>query len=417
MLKVKKVNVSELSLGMYVSELDRPWLGTPFLLQGFCIESEDEIETLRDLCTHVFVDFAQSDLARSRSNRANRANRAIKAGPAPKRSTRSDLRQNRPQKEYKDTVTTKGELQAARQAIEGLSSSIRALFQNGIRGTAIDVEEIRRSVEPMVDSICRNPDACIWLARLRDQDDYTYQHSVACSVWAVALGRQLRFIEGDLNSLAVGGLLFDVGKLRIDKELLNRESELSEEDHQLLQDHVMLGETTLARQNLSPDILDMVRFHHERHDGSGYPFGLSQNEIPVFGRIAGVVDAFDAMTSHRAYAKGMSPSQAIRVLNQDRDRGFQAAIVDEFIQAIGIYPAGTLVELSTGEVGVVIAEGRIRRLRPKLMVILNADKEPLRTPVTLNLGDVRSDPSGQPLNIVTSLESDAYGINIAALEI
>ncbi len=203
----------------------------------------------------------------------------------------------------------------------------------------------------------------------------------------------------------------------MERELLVYEAELSSEQLLSLREHVTLGESALESEALNKEILDMVRFHHERHNGKGYPYGLSNVEILVFGRIAGVVDAFDAMTSHRPYAEVMSPSQAIRVLNENRDTAFQAAVVDEFIQAIGIYTAGTLVQLSSGEVAVVVAEGRIRRLGPTVMVLLDADKQPLSSPNTIDLSELRSDALGNPLDIVTSLEADAFGINISALTI
>jgi hypothetical protein len=161
----------------------------------------------------------------------------------------------------------------------------------------------------------------------------------------------------------------------------------------------------------------MAAYHHERHSGRGYPNGLAGTDIPVFARIAGIVDCYDAITSQRAYANPMSPSQAIKLLYQWRDVHFQAELVEEFIQAIGLYPAGTLVQLSSGEVAIVVAESRTRRLRPNVMVLLDADKKPIDDIRTIDLMQETHMENGEPLDIVDSLEAEAYGIDMSAIEL
>jgi len=410
MLKMEKLAVSQLRLGMYVAELDRPWLGTPFLLQGFEITTENEIRQLRELCQFVYIDIRLSSEAHGGTSPSG-------VRKTPSRDKRLDLLKGRKLTFYRDEETVEDELPAAQEAVQALSDSVHDIFKGQRAGEAINVAEVKAAVEPMVESIRRNPDACIWLSRLRQQDNYTYQHSVACSIWAVAVGRQLSMPEEDLRSLAVGGLLLDVGKLEIESELLSKTDALTSDEWARLRSHVELGESTLEGQSLNRDVMDMVRYHHERFDGSGYPNGLAGEDIPVFGRIAAVVDTFDAMTSHRTYAEAISPSAAIQKLNVGRDKAFQAEIVDEFIQAIGVYAAGTLVLLSSGEVAVVISEGRVRRLRPKVMVLLKPDKTPLATPYMIDLRENLQDESGEPLGVVTSLPINSYGIDIAGLKL
>lgn len=175
----------------------------------------------------------------------------------------------------------------------------------------------------------------------------------------------------------------------------------------------MIAQTGL----MNTDVIAMVTHHHERHNGSGYPQGLHGDEIPIFARIAAIVDCYDAITSHRAYARAISPSTAIKMLYDARDLDFQAELVEEFIQAVGIYPAGTLVELTSGEVAVVVAEYRTRRLRPRVMVLLGADKQPLGSVRTVDLLRETVDVSGKPLDIVQSLEPDAYGIDMTSIRL
>jgi len=168
---------------------------------------------------------------------------------------------------------------------------------------------------------------------------------------------------------------------------------------------------------INQDVIDMVAYHHERFNGSGYPKGLRSDDIPAFARIAAIVDTYDAITSNRSHAHARSPSEAIKLLYGSRDTEFQAELVEAFIQAVGIYPAGTLVELSSGEVGVVVAEYRTRRLRPKIMVLLDADKRQLGKSRMIDLQDASSDESIKSLNIVKSLEPGAYGVDLSAVAI
>ena len=410
MIKVQKVMVKELKVGMYVSGLDRSWLGTPFPLQGFLIDSESVKDTLKDLCEFVYVDFAKSDIAE----------------PAPARPratprTRRTLEQLFPDKtllNYTDARDFGDEYPHAQTAIATLTESVTGMFDAIRRGGSIDAVRVKSAVEPMIDSITRNPDACIWLARMKQADTYTYQHSIGCSIWAVALGRQLGLPKADLRSLAIGGLLFDVGKLQVDSTLIESDRVLDDDEYALVQEHVNLGLSAVKASGvINQDVLDMIEMHHERHDGSGYPHSLAGDQIPIFARIAAIVDCYDAITSHRNYAEALPPSIAIKMMYEWRDIDFQAELVEEFIQAVGIYPAGTLVELSSGQVGVVLSEYRTRRLRPKIMVLLDADKNPLTELLTINLLEVTETDTGQPLNIVNSLEPDAYGIDMTGIQL
>ncbi|MEQ8516010.1 MAG: HD-GYP domain-containing protein [Chromatocurvus sp.] len=410
MLDVIKMDTDSLEPGMYVSGLDRPWLGTPFLLQGFQITSNDEVRKLREYCQYVFIDIRKSQQQSPAVKR-----RRVEQRP---RLSRQDMFPRRQLNQYRDEAGWTEEFPRAESAVAQLHEGIEDIFGQVRGNDAVDVIRVKRSVEPMIDSISRNPDACIWLARLKHQDKYTYQHSVAVSIWAVALGRQLGLPRSDLRSLAIGGLLFDIGKLRVAPELLNSIHPLSQEEIDKLREHVrhgveMIGETGL----MNTDVLDMVAHHHERHDGSGYPQGLAGDDIPIFGRIAGIVDCYDAITSQRSYADPMSPSAAIKILHNAKDADFQAELVEEFIQAVGIYPAGTLVELSSGHVAVVVAEYRTRRLRPRLMVLLDADKQAVNEVSMLDLLTDTQCDDGSPLEIVRSLEPGAHGIDMNSIQL
>jgi len=409
MLEIVKIFSADLETGMYVSSLDRPWLETPFSLQGFQLESEEDVLRLQEYCQYVYIDSAKSvqDPAIIRRKVRNR----------PRKSTQQ-LFSNRALKKYKDGSGWGEEYPKAQAAVQVLSEGIDDIFGRLAGGGSLDMVRVKKSVEPMIDSISRNPDACIWLARMKQEDKYTYQHSLGASIWAVALGRQLGLPKSDLRSLAIGGLLFDVGKLGVETELLNTERPLTDDEFQQVRDHVKLGVDMIEGSGLmNQDVIDMITYHHERHDGSGYPKSIRGDDIPVFARIAAIVDCYDAITSHRSYARAIPPSTAIKMLYEWKDIDFQGELVEEFIQAVGIYPAGTLVELSSGEVAVVVAEYRTRRLRPQVMVLLDADKQALADIKTIDLRSRTTMADGKPLDITGSLEPDAYGIDMTAIQL
>ena len=409
MLEIVKVLTTDLEIGMYVSSLDRPWIETPFVLQGFQLESQQDIDRLRKHCDYVYIDTNQSKLEETIIRR--------KVSSRPRQS-KEQLFPNRKLKTYADNADWKDEYPKAQNAVSILSESLDDIFANVERGEGLDMARIKQAVEPMIDSISRNPDACIWLARMKQEDKYTYQHSLGASIWAVALGRQLGLPKSDLRSLAIGGLLFDTGKLQLDKELLAANRPLTEDEFEAVKSHVHLGVESIKMSGiLNSDVIDMVSYHHERHDGSGYPEGLKGDRIPIFARIAAIVDCYDAITSHRSYARATSPSIAIKKLYEWKDIDFQAELVEEFIQAVGIYPAGTLVELSSGEVAVVMAEYRTRRLRPKVMVLLDADKQQLAEVKMVDLLNQKVTDDGRPLDIISSLEPEAYGIDMNAVQL
>ncbi|MEH6518595.1 MAG: HD-GYP domain-containing protein [Halioglobus sp.] len=407
MLDIVKIYTPDLEVGMHVSSLDRPWLETPFALQGFRLRNQDEIEQLRGFCKFVYVDCIKS------AQEASILRRKVRNRP---RLSTQEMFQDRKLKNYQDVASWEEEYPRAQSSVTALAEGIEAIFEDTAKGKALNVVAVKKAVEPMIDSISRNPDACIWLARMKQEDQYTYQHSLGSAIWAVALGRQLGLPKSDLRTLAIGGVLFDVGKLRVKPDLLKANRKLSDDEFTELRSHVQLGVDMIKESGLmNSDVIDMITHHHERHDGSGYPQGLSGDEIPIFARIASIVDCYDAITSHRSYARAIPPSTAIKMLYEWKDIDFQGELIEQFIQAVGIYPAGTLVELTTGEVGVVVAEYRTRRLRPKVRLLLDGEKQPFGEVKTIDLSTENNSSDGRRLDIASSLQPDAYGIDMTAI--
>jgi len=418
MLNILRVQSKDLYIGMFVSALDRPWLDTPFLTQGFYINSREDIDRVREHCEYVLVDARKSRYLATELNVKSYLRR-----PIPQKGQKLN---NRPRlapeqifnshsiKPYRDNTAWEEEHPKAQQALDTLLQDINDIYTEVIEGGNIDVVKLKKSVDPIVASITRNPDACLWVSRLKQHDEYTYQHSLGSAIWSVSLGRQLGLPKRDLRSLAMGCLLMDVGKLRVKPELLRANRELNLEEAAQIACHVEYGLEIIRQSGITnQDVIDMVAHHHERFDGSGYPDGLKDDKIPSFARIAAIVDTYDAVTSKREYAETISPPDAIKLLYKSRDVDFQAELVEAFIQAVGIYPAGTLVELSSGEVAVVVAEYRARRLRPKVMVLLDANKNKLEKSVIIDLREASEIDNVTALSIVKGLDPKVYGIDLA----
>ena len=401
---------------MYVSRLDRPWLETPFLFQGFHIESPEVIQELRRYCEYVYVDVERSDRTIT-----------LPAGAPPKPTRDQQVRRPTDGQESSpvqagtltaaetrdDTAVLKAELPIAKKAHDETAEIIDKLFSRIRLGETPEITGIQQTLDPMIDSIMRNEDAMSWLARMKTKDNYVYDHSMASSVWAMIFGKHLGIRKDDLRVLAMGAVFMDVGKTRIPTELLVKQESLDAEEMALMKNHASFGVEIVSKiKLLDPRVIEMVECHHERYNGTGYPRGLKGADIPIFARIAGIIDTYDAMTTPRAYAEPVSTYAAIRELNKLAGVEFPAEVVEQFVQAVGVFPVGTLVELNTGEVGVVIAQNPVRRLRPKVMLILDRDKEKLRQFPTVDLRNQLADSDCESsLWIEQGLAPGAYDID------
>ncbi len=316
-------------------------------------------------------------------------------------------------KKYTDSSNFEDELVGAKKVYSDYEDTVKKLYDGFRTNQRVDLANVKGTVDGIVESVIRNPDACMLLAKLKRKGDYNYNHAIGSSIWAASLARQLGLPRSKINSMATGALLADVGKLHVSDRLLNKVNPLTQEEYSLIRSHVDYGVEMLQQSyDKDPIVLQMVQHHHERHNGSGYPQGLKGKEIPVYGRIAGLVDAYDALISDKPYRIGLPPSESVKELYKTRGIDFQAALVEEFIQSIGIYPAGSLVELTSGEVGIVVAEHRRRRLRPKLLIILDGDKQPVEEKKYLDLFVTTEDAAGKPLEIRKSVMAGDYGIDL-----
>lgn len=418
-LQSKKVYVKDLQPGMYVSGLDRPWLDTPFSLQGFMIRNLSEVKKLGFYCDYVYIDSAKSianlDISLS-SKPSNKRPPGIVAKPF-----ETELASHNPVR-YTEQSSVTHEIRVAQGAYQNIRDEFDSMVSRIGRGKALNLSQLSEVINPLVDSITRNPGASIWLARLKSQDSYTYRHCIAVAIWCSVIGRQIGLPKKELAQLSMGGMLLDIGKLKIPAVILNKNQQLSEREFALVQKHVDLS-LKMARDSsrtMPQAVIDMIASHHERFNGSGYPQAIKGTQIPLYARIAAIADCYDAITSQRVYAKPITHALAIKQMYEWRGFDFQPELIEAFIQAVGVYPTGTLVELTSGEVGIVVKENPGKRLRPQVLVILDGDKKQLADFREMDLAEAigSSDGSNQnSVEIAKTLEPGAYGLDPEALYI
>lgn len=411
---------------MYVSQLDRPWLETPFLFQGFYVRSEDDIAEIRRHCKSVFIDEEQSDDSLNGAavpiDHSRPASQKIQDGKrkvslfkrlAGRLSKKPEVNCQATGTFYRNSSSLKDELVHATESHGAALVVIQDVFAEIRDKKNLDLKSLTTVVDPMIDSVLRNQDALACLARMRRKTDYLYNHSLGSAVWALVLGRHIGLDREALHAVGLGAMVLDVGMTRIPTELLIKGEKLTPAEDKLMKQHVEVGLEMLEKDgSVDRRVFEMVANHHERFNGTGYPRGVSGNAIPVYGRIAGLADCYDAMITERPYAAAMSSLDAIQQLRHRADVDFQAEMVDQFMQAIGAFPTGTLVELNTGEVGVVTSQNSLRRLRPTIMIVLDADKQPRSDSPVIDLAlQTTGDDGTQSLWIANGLEPGAYGID------
>lgn len=401
-LEERRILVGLLQKGMFVSRLDRDWIGTPFPFQGFLIESDRDIELLGNYCTSVFVDVVK--------------------GVAPAEALLTLARSSSPVfpprgPDYVDTVSLHDEMPRARSAhaiLHQLASTIEADVRAGRR---ISGQAVRAAVEPMVDSLLRNGDSLFWLISLMRRDDDAYLHAVNCSALAAAFGRHLALPRDVLVEMSTGGFLMDIGMATLPKALLDPSANRSDPDHRRVREHVAAGLRVLDQAGIQRSwTRDMVAHHHERHDGSGYPAGLKGDAIPLAGRIAGIIDTYDDLIGDQPNCRGDSQHGALQALYRAADKLYQGEVVEQFLQCLSVYPTGSLVELNSGEVAVVMAQNQARRLQPRVMILLDPDKLPYKPYRDVDLMALRPRGDGAPpTRIVSVIERGTYGLDPAEL--
>ena len=395
---IKKVSTAELKLGMFIHDLDCGWMDHEFLRNRFMLRRESDLQRILESgIAEVYIDTVKgldcSGAPTLDGAQAGLRDRLLDTPPPPPRPARTTRAEELPQ--------ARRVLREANRVIHGILEDVRL-------GRQVRVEQVHPAVARITESVLRNPGTLVSLCRIREGDAYTFQHSVSVATLLVAFGRALDLEPAALHEAGMGGMLHDLGKMRVPDHILNKPGKLTDPEFAIMKGHVELGlEVLRATPGIPAAVVQVAGEHHERVEGTGYPHRTRGPELSRPGRMAAICDVYDALTSNRVYHPRMEPPAALARLFEWSDHHFDPELVQQFIQAIGIYPVGSLVRLDSRRLAVVVDQGEKGLLFPLVRVVYDLRKERRIEPFDLDLAD--PGPGGD--HIAGTEEPDAWGID------
>jgi putative nucleotidyltransferase with HDIG domain len=367
----RKLEISDLEKGMFISELDRPWIETPFLFQGFRITNQDELDKLAEICEYVLVDVEKSKVPVSKGS-------VIASEP--------EIKLNLASKPKPHLKSFEEEYDFAKRVYTDSKTRVAHLFEDSRLGKNIIMTEVTKTVAPLADSIFRNPDTLTLFSNIKAANETLETHSINTCVLSLTFARHLGFEKAKMYELGIAALLHDIGETQIPAEILQKRRNLSSEEQKILQTHTTIGASILSKVSDIPhSAISVAQHHHERANQSGYPDQLSGENIGLFTKIVSVTDVYDTLTTGIPNQPAMTCSDALKHMYNWRTDLFDPTIIEQFIQCLGIYPIGSAVELNTGEIGIVISVPEQNRLSPSIMLIRNAKNQTFLPPRIVNI--------------------------------
>jgi cyclic di-GMP phosphodiesterase len=381
---IKKIKVDRLKPGLFIHDFNTGWLHHPFLRNQVKLETDDDIQKVLKYQVHeVYIDTEKGldvDDAPTREEASAEIENRMDELPAAASKTPA-------------RVPLKAEVLRAKGLIKEAKETTHRLMDDIKLGKQIDLPQVENIVEKLTESVLRNQDALISLVRIKEKDEYTYMHSLAVSALCISFAQHLGFEAAEVKQIGIGGLLHDVGKVKIPHAILNKPGPLTEKEFHVMKTHVERGSCILRETTgIEDSSIDVTAHHHERLDGTGYPQGLRGDQISVFGQVAAIIDIYDALTAERCYKTSMPPTEALKKIFEWSEDYLNRGLVEQFIAHVGIYPVGTLVGLRSGRVAVVIAHGEKGLLYPVVRVVYDKERRCFVEPFELDLSrDLGSD--------------------------
>ncbi len=379
------IETKDLKIGMYVAHLDRPWLETTFMFQGFLIENESQIEQLQRVCKMVKIDSEQS---------------------APTLKLRSELT---PEQQFHETAQNnkksfEQEMAKARHVYQDASLSLHKVLNNFRINNYITLPEVKSCVHGVINSVMHNPGALLLLSTLRSKRQDTVTHSINTCVFSTLFGHALGLNSEQLSQLSIAAFLHDIGEAKVSKAILDKHTDdLTPEEQEQVQLHTQYGAEMLQKiPEMPAEAAEAAYTHHERIDGTGYPRGLKGSELSLITKIIAITDSYERLTNNNDPKKQVSCSDALKTLYALRSTSFDSELVEGFIKCLGIYPVGSVVKLNNGAIGIVVAMKPDKHLLPTVMVIRDHTGEIRRTPQVINLDRFR-DKDGRPLLLISKV--------------
>jgi len=403
-----RISPADLQVGHFVTRLDIPWNETDFPLQGVLVDSADKKAWFEEHCAWVVISHVRSP------NPAIPARRLPMRPPASHKRAAPQWRLPKRRIELKGEVSTET-LEVALDVYDTLDLRVHELADQFRAGSGLDVASAQEVVSELAGVLDHHSAALVWLTRIKQRDDYTARHCINVSILAIGLAHALGWDGRKVEHAGLSGLLHDLGKMQVDPAILNKPGRLTDEEVEHIKRHTHLGYEMLCREgNLPAPVVDAVLRHHERPDGSGYPDGLSGRDISTLARLVAIVDAYDAVTSHRVYDPARSHHEALGILWKERGLQFDGPMVEAFTQFLGWVTPGTLVRLTDGRLALVLAAQDGRGLLP-LVRLLEREEGGYRLGERLDLAGLRPEIGDAPIRVAEVLPDGSEGVDMRIL--
>ena len=409
-----KFDTADIEIDRFVSALDRPWVGTPFLFQSILVRSEKQIRQLQEYCKTVEIDENKSHPSLANKFFLYKCQQATQkqekenvVGVASCQESENFLFKTN-DKQFEQ------EIGVARQVYENTTAILHTVLDNFRLNKEVNLVELNTCVHGVIDGVMNNPSTLALFSNLKSKQQDTARHSLNVCILCLLFGRHLGLDEQQLSDLGYAALLHDVGEIKVPQAVLDKHSRgLSPEEKKQMELHTQYGAEILAKTTGIPKVaIEVARSHHERVNGKGYPKGLKDQEINYFSRLLSIVDVYEIVTNHPSATVHISCSEALKSIYMMRGSFFDRELVEEFIKCLGIYPVGSVVELNSGEIAIVISNKLGKHLLPTIMVV--KDSKGIRSqPQIVNLEHFKETEGLSKLYIAKVIDPDSVGIDLS----
>ena len=357
----QRISIDQVRVGLYIRL--ESWTDHPFLFSSFKIRNEKQLQVLRSLgISHVFYERSKSDFAPLPPPKTNTPpppppDPEIEAMWAEKKGRREKLSRQR-----------EALGRCERQFASG-ASTVKSLLRNLFSRPDESIQQAQTLVSEMVDSMLADKDVVLHLVNAKAGDETAYYHALNVTMLALILGKEAQLSAGEMRALGLGTLLHDIGKEKIPSQILLNKSPWTKAELNFYQQHVAYGvDMAQGLPDMSAAALDVIAMHHELLDGSGYPGRLEGEQIGRLARIACIANTFDNYCNRINPADSMTPAEAISFMFKKEHGKYDPVLMQLFVRCMGIYPPGSVVQLNSGQMGLVMSVNPGCLLQPSLLI-------------------------------------------------
>ena len=404
MTTIKRIPVGALAVGMYIADIKNEWIPDQNMSRHGLVKNPKVIEHISRLGIHeVYIDISKGEACDVGEDQADIV--------AAQEQALADI-VSKPFARPEPSTSFEQEFEAAKQIKKEATAMVTQVLSHVKLGKPVDFDAAEATADNILESLGNNQNALLCVSQIRTKDRYLLEHSFNVSVLMGVLASSLNYSDDELHELVSGALMHDIGKIRVDDAILHKPGSLTADEWEEMKRHVTYGEEELAKvPGVSQVVKDICAQHHERLDGTGYPRGLKEHQIPIHSRIASVVDVYDAITADRVYHNGMGPAKALKnMLEWSNEDHLDKQLVYQFIRCLSVYPAGSLVKLNNQRLAVVESVHATKMDKPTVQVVYDTKKRAPLSPYAIDLANASND-----IVIEKAVDPQTVGLDVAKL--